>query len=578
MVVVDLFCGAGGVTAGFNKARDKFGRQVAYVAVAVNHSQVAIESHEANHPETVHFNEDIWFTDLNHVRKAVMDAMSRFPGANLVIWMSAECTNFSRAKGGKPRDPKSRTLPASIFRYIRALNPDVIYVENVEEFMSWGPLVPKVVNAKGEIGAHCPIEYDKKEGSWNAHLVPESKHRGRDYMRWRKLIEACGFRYESRLLVCADYGACTIRKRYFGIGVRHGQETPWPEQTHADPKKFTPGVLEIGLKPWRPVSEVLDFDDEGQSIFDRKTPLVENTLERIHAGLVKFVAGGRKQFMTKYYSGSPESRNYELDRPAHTLTCWDHGALVFINKYYGNGVCVPVSDPAPTLTTKDRLACVWVERNFSEGGHLRSVDDPAGSLLTNPKMNLVHATRFLMPTHYDNGCQSVNDPSGTITADRHYTYVINPQKPWLMDMKFKNVGNDVDNPAPTLLTGDHHYLMNPQYKSAGGSVDQPCFTLIARMDKAPPYLVAAESGDMAIVIYDTDSHWMRHIKIFMSLYGIVDIKMRSLTIPEMKGITGFSKDYVLKGTKNEQKEGIGNAVPVEMSEAFAKALHQSLTQ
>ena len=141
---------------------------------------------------------------------------------------------------------------------------------------------------------------------------------------------------------------------------------------------------------------------------------------------------------------------------------------------------------------------------------------------------------------------------------------------------FSNVGSSIDDPSQTITANRKwHYLMNPQFMSAGGSIENPCFTLIARMDKMPPYLVATQQG-FGIEIYETDSQMTRKIKEFMSMYGIADIKMRMLRIPELKQIMGFPKDYVLIGTQADQKKFIGNAVEVTMAKVLCESLAKSL--
>lgn len=562
IIVVDLFCGGGGVSEGFHKAKGRFGNHIAYVAAAVNHSPVAIESHAANHPETLHLTEDIWLANVDQIAEAVRQAKVRFPNAVVVVWMSAECTHYSKAKGGDSRDAKSRTLPESIFRYEEAINPDLIYVENVVEFLSWGPLVPKVVRLKS---GHdfCPLIVEKGKKKRVVKLtedhqpkrlvpvlVPESKTRGRYYIKWVRGIESHGYHYEYRVLNCANYGCHTTRERYFGIFAKHGLPIRFPEPTHTNPKNLAKGagLFSSNLQPWRPVREVLDFSDEGESIFERETPLVEATLERILAGLHKFVPKGESAFMSKYYSGHPASKNYSLDEPAHTVTCSPHDAVVFLQSYYGNGGVSGENDPSPTVTTHDRFGLVfarrkyWIDRNFGQGGgKTASVDTPAGALLCIPKMNLVTAVRrapFIMDTSYSNFGSSIDTPMRTITADRHWNYLLNPQ--------FKNAGNSIHAPSPTL---------------------------IARQDKRPLQLVTATTdGKDHSGILPGDSPMTIKIKEFMQAHEISDILMRMLKILELKLITGFHENYILKGSKAQQKEMIGNAVPVGMVEAFALAL------
>lgn len=551
MIVVDLFCGGGGVSEGFHQARNKFGDRIAYVAVAVNHSLIAIESHAANHPETLHIQEDIWLANVDTIADAVRRAQHKFPNAVVVIWMSAECTHYSKAKGGDSRDPKSRTLPESIFRYLDAVNPDYLYVENVVEFMSWGPLVPKIVRHRDGT-SFCVIKPNKKDGGrLTAVMVPESRTKGRYYIKWVHDIESRGYRYDYRVLNCANFGCHTSRERYFGIFAKRGLPVLFPDATHAPLKTVNAPLFSGHLEPWKPVREVLDLKDEGTSIFERETPLVEATLERILAGLHKFV--GEKSFMTKYFSGHPGSKNYSLNGPAHSVTCIPHDAIVFLQSYYGNGNVSGSNEPAPTVTTHDRFGVVtvkrtvkrWIDRNFTRGGNLGSVDAPAGALLCIPKMNLV---------------------------------TVEFRTPWIMNTQYKNIGASVYAPAQTITADRHwHYLLNPQYKNEGNSIDRPAPTIIARQDKRPIQLVSvATCGADHSMPQPGDSATTLKIRDFMRKAGLRDIKMRMLKIPELKLITGFPEDYILKGSKAQQKEMIGNAVPVGISRAFAESLDEAV--
>lgn len=518
LLYIDLFCGAGGTSTGINSARLN-GEECAKVVACVNHDANAIASHASNHPDALHFTEDIRTLELSPLVSHLQECRASNPGALTVLWASLECTNFSRAKGGQPRDADSRTLAEHLFRYIETINPDYIQIENVEEFMSWGE-----VDENGK-----PISMDK----------------GKSYLRWVRNVKRYGYNFEHRILNAADYGAYTSRKRFFGIFARKGLPIVFPEPTHC---KNGSKNLFSELLPWKPVGEVLDFSNEGRSIFDREKPLSEKTLERIHAGLIKFVAGGKDAFMVKYnsvnqktgkycppsldapcptvatqnrlalaqvsflskqYGGHPYSKNVSVDGPAGTVTAKDHHA--FISVHYGNGYNLSLDRPAPTLTTKDKLAVIkpcFIDNQYGNGKPT-SVESVSGCLTTNPKQHLVTVERF---------------------------------------------------------------IMNPQFSSPGSSVDDPCFTLIARMDKRPPYLIISEYGDMTIRVFPTDSPMMVKIKEFMALYGIIDIKMRMLTIVELLLIQGFPEDYVLIGTQAEQKKFIGNAVEVTIARKWCEAL------
>lgn len=259
-------------------------------------------------------------------------------------------------------------------------------------------------------------------------------------------------------------------------------------------------------------------------------------------------------FLSKAYSGDPNSKNISVDQPAGTITTKDHHT--FISVHYGKGYVRGISEPSPTLTTKDRCALVnsvFIDAQFGTGT-AKSIEEPVGAVTTVPKYNMV-------------SCQ-----------------------PWIMDTSFNNVGRGINNPSKTITANRKwHYLMNPQFASAGSPINNPCFTLIARMDKRPPYLIEATSNStlpdfivpdeqgLSYLIYQTDSEPLRRIKEFMSLYGIVDIKMRMLRIPELKKIMGFPEDYVLVGTQAEQKKFIGNAVEVNMAKVLCESLCKQLS-
>lgn len=519
LLYIDLFCGAGGTSTGVESSTIG-GQKCARVIACVNHDKHAIASHLANHPEAKHYTEDIRTLDLTTLVEHTANERTKRPGSLLVLWASLECTNFSRAKGGQPRDADSRTLAEHLFRYIDALQPDYIQIENVKEFMMWGDL--------------------------DENGKPISKDAGRCYVNWVRNVCNRGYTFQHRILNAADYGAYTSRERFFGIFAKGSLPIVFPQPTHSKaPEANIFGTTEA----WKPVREVLDLNDAGSTIF-REKPLSEKTLQRIYAGLIKFVAGGKDAFLIKWnsmsrkgkyippslddpcptvatqnrlgiakvsflskqFSGEPMGKNTSLDQPAGTITCIDHHA--FITAYYGNGGNSSLSTPAPTVTTKDRLGLVkmqFMDQQYGNGTPA-SLDGPSGTVTAVPKQNLVTV------------------------------------KPW---------------------------LMNPQFASAGSTLDKPCFTLIARMDKRPPYLVTAELGPV-VAVYEDDSPMTVKIKEFMALYGIKDIYMRMLKIPELKRIMGFPDDYVLVGTKAEQKKYIGNAVETHMANALCTALSYQL--
>lgn len=577
-IIIDLFCGAGGTTTGFENAF-KNGTRIAKVVACVNHDPIAIKSHWANHPEVVHYEEDIRSLDLGPLSALVEDYRVLYPKSKIILWASLECTNFSKAKGGQPRDADSRTLADHLERYIIALNPDYVQIENVVEFMSWGPL-----DERGK---------------------PISRQSGSDWLRWRREICELGYYDEWKQLNSADFGAYTSRNRLFGCFAKPGLKIVWPTPSHSK-KPITGGLFNKSLAKWKPVKDVLDFSDEGVSIFTRKKPLSDKTLERIYAGLVKYVAGGKDAFMVKYnsiskngsftqtatdidnpchtistqgrlgmcfiakyYSGRPEGKVIPVDGPAGTITTSDGQTLVqpipssFIAKYYGNGNNLnSVEEPAGTLTTKDRLSKVqpiWIDREFSGGGQNSSIESPCGTLLPTPKTNIVQAKPFIMKTSFGNVGSSIENPSPVIDASRHY-----------------------------------HYIINPSHGGHSSSIEKPCPVVIARQDKAPLYLTNVylnQYTDISIekFLKDDDIMFLQalidnaeecpcemsvRLKIieFMSLYDIADIKMRMLNIGELKTIQGFPRDYILCGTQTDQKKFIGNSVVPNVVKSWCEAM------
>lgn len=519
LLYIDLFCGAGGTSTGVEAAMVG-NEKCAKVVACVNHDPNAIASHAKNHPESKHFTEDMRILDLAPAIMHVNEMRKLYPFAKVVLWASLECTNHSKAKGGMSRDADSRTLADHLFRYIEAFKPDSLQIENVEEFLIWGPLIEKVVHRDGT--SYCPLT-PLMQPIW----VPDPERKGEYYNEWVKKVKKYGYMYDFKLLNCADFGAFTSRKRLF---IQFNtQEFPivWPEPTHAkNPEKN----LFENLEKWKPVKDVLHLDDEGKSIFGRKKPLVEPSLERIYQGLIKFVADGEDKWLLKYNSTSKKGKHIPpgINDPCPTIATQGRLGLMsasFLSAYYGKGYVTSLGSPSPTLTTKDRFSLINTCFIYNQYGNssVSDINNPSGTITTTPKQNLVTAKSKI------------------------------------------------------------HYIMDSQYSRVGNSVDQPCFTLIARMDKTPPYLIEITSdgdipsfikivGDTVIYeIYEDDSPMTKKIKEFMAHYGLIDIKMRMLKIQELKEITGFPKDYVLIGTQADQKKFIGNAVPPLIARKICEA-------
>lgn len=469
---IDLFCGAGGTSTGIHLADST-------VLACVNHDKNAIIAHQKNHPAAVHFTEDIRDFEVVKKLKTLVDRIrNNEPNAIINIWASLECTNFSNAKGGQPRDADSRSLAEHMYMYIENLKPDSFWVENVREFMSWGPL-------------------DKKG-------KPISKDAGKHFLKWMSNIENYGLKSDRKILNSADFGACQKRKRLFIQFCRAELPLAWPEQTHSK-------NAEDNLKKWNPVKNALDFNIQGSSIFSRKKPLSSNTIKRILAGCQKFIPNGEMGFTKQYNSGSDSQRVKSFNDPIGTITTNNRFAVIstHLNTYYGHGGLHSIENPAPTITTKDRIAKVdvnFIDYQYGNGGS-SSIENPIGSLTTTPKCNLVNAS---------------------------------------------------------------HFILNPSWFGNNGSIDEPCYTIVARQDKAPLYLITSESGMIKVPIYSDDCLATIELKKFMLKYNLSDIKLRMLVIDELKLIQGFPKDYILSGSQAQQKKQIGNAVEVNQAKAIVK--------
>lgn len=508
--LVDLFCGGGGTSTGASMAE---GVKVIY---CVNHDPIAIKSHAANHPDCVHAIEDIRTLDLSHLKNIIENIRLNDPTAIIALWASLECINHSKAKGGLSRDADSRTLANDLLRYFE-IDFDIVYIENVREFLIWGPL--RVKEGKTSTDTYSSLAMDKK-GQY--HMIPVPEKKGIDYNAWVSSMEDLGFRYDYKLLNSANYGAHQSRLRYFAQFAKEHIQIEWPEQTHqkVGKKKKQQSLFESPeLLPWKPVREVLDLDLVGESIFNRKKAITsDKTFKRIYNGLIEHVAGMKEK--------------------------------EFIQKYYGTGKNTSsINDPSPTLTTKDRCALIstehFVYRDFGTATNT-SIDTVVGSITANPKLNIVSVDPMVL------NFNSSTSPVKTINE-----------------------------PSPTITTVRTHYIINPSwFNTSSNGIDQPAPTLIARMDKAPHYLISTDTGKLAIQVYETDLPHAIKIKEFMAMYGLKDVYMRMFSEKELLRIMGFPEDYILCGNQTQNKKFIGNAVEVNQARVIleASAKSNSLTR
>lgn len=357
-LIIDQFAGGGGASVGIEMA---LGRPV---DIAINHDPDAILMHKTNHPDTLHLTEDIFKVDL---KKYVRDRHVA------LMWASPDCTSHSKAKGGKPREKGLRILPWAVYKYAKAILPDVIIMENVEEIQQWGPL------------------------DNDGHPIPERK--GEDYKKFITAMKSLGYIFDSRELVAADYGAPTTRKRWYAIFRRDGRDIVWPKPSHS--KTGTDG------KKWLECGDYIDWSDLGKSIFDRTKPLAEATMKRIANGYVKYVVNNPHPYIVKnkeavafliQYHGEQkegDSRGQILTEPIKTIDTSNRYGLVtaFITKFYKSGIGQGCDEPLHTITTSPGhfgLISAFLIKYYGTGcgQELRS---PLGTITTKDRFGLVNA-------------------------------------------------------------------------------------------------------------------------------------------------------------------------------------------
>jgi DNA (cytosine-5)-methyltransferase 1 len=361
-IIVDSFAGGGGASTGIEMATGLS------VDIAINHDPAAIAMHKANHPDTEHYCESVWDVD------PVKAVKGRKVG---LAWFSPDCKHFSKAKGGKPVDKNVRGLAWIAVNWAIGVKPRVIMLENVEEFKTWGPLTD--------------------DG------YPDESQKGKTFKSFVKSLEALGYEVQFKELRACDYGAPTIRKRFFMIARCDGKQIEWPKPTHGNPNSLE--VQAGRLKPWRTSSEVIDWNIGTPSIFERKKPLAENTLRRIARGIQKFIIDDQKpfiipnkaSFLTQYYTETnPDevrgqslrepiytiptanrfglitafiaqhyktSTGHRVDQPLGAITTVNKASLVsaFLMKYYGSDIGQRLTEPLHTITTRDRFGLVTLK-------------------------------------------------------------------------------------------------------------------------------------------------------------------------------------------------------------------------
>ena len=525
----DLFAGGGGTSTG------AFMVPGIHVSWALNHDPIAIKTHAANHPETKHYQADIRTQNVSELEPVD------------VLWASLECTNHSKAKGGKDKDEGSFTLGWELRRYVVHCNPDYLYIENVPEFIRWGELKDgKRVKGK----------------------------EGLEYLRWIQMIKDLGYvNYDRRFLNAADYGCPTRRIRYFGIFSKPGFPIVWPRPTHSEKENM------FGLHKWVPCKSYIDLTSEGNSIFGRegnenvykgrRQPLSENTLRRIAGGIKKFAPD--VYFVMQYYGNGVNCQS--IEKPLNTVTTKDRHALVKVEKMqfiqdhcHMDSYNLPDEPLKPQLTrqTKQLITVekhIVMDDNYNRDNVCNSIEKPLNTIVSGGSKRLISVSAQFISKYYSGDqthAASIEQPLPTVTTKDHNTLITT--KAQFISSQYNSNGNpgannsDIESPLPSCTTKEKFQFITAYFNSSGHpetqnqSLDRPLNTILTEPNKK------------ALVTAD--------------ITGIVDfdVKMRFLSDDELAAITGFPAGYFkrsgLKLSKKEIIKMIGNAVPVGMAKAL----------
>lgn len=539
-LIVDNFAGGGGASTGIELATGYS------VDIAINHDPEAIKMHKANHPNTKHYCENVWAVDP-------VKACKGHPVA--LAWFSPDCKHFSKAKGGKPKDKNIRGLAWVACRWAGLVRPRVIMLENVEEFKTWGPLGRR----------HHPIK---------------AKH-GKTFEKFVQQLTDLGYEVEFRELVAADYGAPTMRKRFFMIARCDGKPIVWPEPTHApaDSDEVKAGLL----KPYVGAYTQLDFSLPCPSIFDTSEeikekygiravrPLAPKTMERIARGLKKFVLDNPEPFIVPIGYGERKGqapRVHDIEKPLPTIVGSGKHYLCepklapYLSVNRENHFGSDMREPVHTITANNQhmLMTPTLIQYHSETaqGEVRgqTIQDPIMTVDGSNRYGLV--TSFIQKYYggnYQGNGSDIKEPLHTITTlERNAMCAVN-----LIQMNNHCDGRDVKEPIPTITAGDGHFgevrAFLIKYYGQGTGQDI----------KAPLDTVTAQDRFGLVTINGVD-------------YQIVDIGLRMLEPRELYGCQGFPEDYIIDHDytgktypRSEQVRRCGNAVCPPIPAALVRA-------
>jgi DNA (cytosine-5)-methyltransferase 1 len=554
-LVVDNFAGGGGASTGIEMA---FGRPV---DIAINHDGEALAMHAANHPETKHYREDVFDIHPGFVTNQQPIGLA---------WFSPDCKHHSKAKGGKPREQKIRGLAWVTLKWATFQMPRCIALENVEEFMDWGPLDDEGRPVKAEKGRTFRAFIDALTTGLDANHpdVPEIYETlGADFPMDR-IYAGLGYKVEYRVLRAHEHDTPTIRKRVYVFGRRDGLPIVWPTPTHGDPNGHA--VKSGKLKPWRTAAECIDWSLPCPSIFERKKPLAEATLRRIARGIMKFVINSADPFII-HLTHQGADRVSSINTPLATVTGANRGEQALVSatliqtgygERAGQAPRVPGLDkPLGTIVAggaKHALVAAFLAKHY--GGHESpgaSLDRPTSTITTQDHHHLVTAQLV--------GCggragqsrpRDAGEPLATVTSKADTAIVTSH----LVKLRNNQFGQDAREPMPTLTAGGGHvgeiraFLI--KFYSQGGQWQDL---------RDPMYTVPTKDRMGLVTIHGED-------------YAIVDIGMRMLTPRELARAQGFPDSYILDPlvngkplSKSAQVRMIGNSVCPPVARALIEA-------
>lgn len=517
-MIIDNFAGGGGASTGIELATGRT------VDAAINHDPDAILMHRTNHPQTRHYCESVWDVDPWEVTRGRPVGLA---------WFSPDCKHFSKAKGSKPVDRNIRGLAWIVLKWAGTVKPRVIILENVEEFQTWGPV------RKGK---------------------PVKSRRGETFRKWKEQLQALGYEIDHRELVAADYGAPTIRKRFFLIARCDGKPIIWPERTYAP--KDSEDVKSGKCKPWRGAAEIIDWTIPCPSIFDTTDeikekygiravrPLAVNTQKRIARGIEKFVLQNKEPFIVQVNHKGEQFRGQELEEPIPTIT-----------GKHGYGLATPVMTAIAVSKAEQCLAMPSLIQY-----HTEQSERVRGQGMDEPIMTLDAANRYglsvaYLAEYFQNGRPlDVNSPLHTSTTKDRECVV----ETFISKFYKTGIGQKPDEPLHTVTTSAGHFGI-VTVKMNRSEMNLHHWNEVRELLNAYCGYAIAEDE---ILLLDVDG----------TLYFISDIGLRMLTPRELYAANGFPPDYIIDHDytgraygKTKQVARCGNAVPPPFAEALVRA-------